>query len=60
MYIDQRITNKFGSPVGSISSNNELRFYCPFCEREKGSPDKVGHLYVNAKSLFYICHRCVS
>lgn len=43
-----------------ITSSNEIRFNCPFCEQKGKTPDKKFHLYIHPEKFVFICFRCSS
>lgn len=56
--IPYQIISRFGNDWMEGNGVDEVRYYCPYCESVKGSPDHSGHLYVNTTKLTFICHRC--
>ncbi len=52
------LTKKWGD--GVPNETGEVRYYCPFCELVRGSPDTKGKFYYNVKRNEGKCFRCDS
>lgn len=55
--LKDKIRSLFGDP--HAIAGDEVRFNCPWCERNVGRKDTKGHLYVNfLEKYVYHCFRC--
>lgn len=43
-----------------ITSSNEIRLNCPFCQVKGKTPDQKFHLYIHPEKGVFICFRCNS
>lgn len=63
MSFEKQLATKFGNQWGKHRRRNgqmEYRANCPFCLRERGTPDKKRKLYMNPSKGVFNCYRCSS